>query len=302
MDVQAAPDDELEAELIAIDRGRAFARPNGVRILRVTGSDAGAWLHDLITTDVASLVPGQARHSLLLSPTGRIRADFMVCRDREGYWLFQSMAQREALDVALSIYVLSSDVEVTEVSADHDVWTLVGDADRHAGGLGWGPSIVGPGRDLVAARDAIEPPWAVTPLGDLPELQQVAEDALEIWRIRRGDPRMGADFDEGALPAEAGLDATIDATKGCFLGQESVAKIRNMGHPPTLLRHVTAEEVAISVGSRVFDGDSEVGIVTSAAPAAGGGSVALVRVAWPSRTAPITAAEGSRFLPVHRED
>ena len=112
---------------------------------------------------------------------------------------------------------------------------------------------------------------------------------------------MGADFDEGALPAEAGLDATIDATKGCFLGQESVAKIRNMGHPPTILRHVTAE-VAISAGSTVFDGDSEVGIVTSAAPAAGGGSVALVRVAWPSRNAPITASEGSRLLPVHRED
>ena len=59
--------------------------------------------------------------------------------------------------------------------------------------------------------------------------------AYELWRIARGDPRMGVDFEAGSLPAESGLERLIDMTKGCFLGQESVAKIRNLGHPPTVL-------------------------------------------------------------------
>ena len=72
-------------------------------------------------------------------------------------------------------------------------------------------------------------------------LDVVGESSLEVWRVRRGAPRMGVDFDEGALPAEAGVEDTIDITKGCFLGQESVAKIRNLGHPPHLLRHLSSE-------------------------------------------------------------
>ena len=69
----------------------------------------------------------------------------------------------------------------------------------------------------------------------------VDERAFEIWRIGRGDPRMGVDFEAGALPAEAGLERLIDVTKGCFLGQESVAKVRNLGHPPTVLRHLRCD-------------------------------------------------------------
>ena len=57
------------------------------------------------------------------------------------------------------------------------------------------------------------------------------------------NPRMGVDFEPGALPAEAGLERAIDLEKGCFLGQESVAKVRNLGHPPTVLRHLGSETV-----------------------------------------------------------
>ena len=63
-------------------------------------------------------------------------------------------------------------------------------------------------------------------------------DAAEAWRIIHGIARMGPDFGQRSLPAEAGLEATIDTTKGCFLGQESVARIANLGHPPRVLRHV----------------------------------------------------------------
>ena len=73
------------------------------------------------------------------------------------------------------------------------------------------------------------------------DLVEVGEVTLEVRRIRAGTPRMGIDFGQDALPAEVGLDWTIDTAKGCFLGQESVAKVRNLGHPPRVLRHLRAD-------------------------------------------------------------
>ncbi len=230
-----APLDAPTDELAAIEGGRALARPDGLRIVRVTGSDATNWLHDLVTADIASLAPGQARRSFLLTPTGRIRADFMVGRDTDGFWLLQPGEQPKAVLELLSIYVLSSDVVLTDSSADHSVWCLLDGAAERAGALGMRPSVLGPGRDLVVPGTSTEVPW---PDGTRPDdVVLVDPGTVERWRIVRGDPRMGADFEEGALPSAVGLDAAIDAAKGCFLGQESVAKIRNLGHPPTVLRH-----------------------------------------------------------------
>jgi tRNA-modifying protein YgfZ len=285
------------AEQLAIESGRAFARPQGIRIVRVTGSDAAAWLHDLVTTDVTSLKPGQARRSLLLTPTGRIRADFMVGCDRDpggSYLLLQRDDQPSAVHDLLAIYVLSADVVLTEVSAGSEVWTLIRGAADRSGELGVDPSLLGPGRDVVTARGGDQPPWAG---GTTPDLTEVGDRALERWRILRGDPRMGVDFEEGALPAAVGLHETIDTAKGCFLGQESVAKIRNLGHPPSLLL-LRRTAGAVAPAMPVLAAGEEVGIVTSAALDSGGETVAIIRVAWSSRDAPLTSAEGATFLAV----
>ena len=122
------------------------------------------------------------------------------------------------------------------------------------------------------------------------------ERAYELWRIARGDPRMGVDFDAGSLPAESGLERLIDMTKGCFLGQESVAKIRNLGHPPTVLRHLRTE-AGIEPGAPVHDPNGVVGRVTSAAPARRGGTVALVRVAWNAADAALSTGDGQPLIP-----
>jgi tRNA-modifying protein YgfZ len=284
-----APTDELAA----IEGGRALARPDGLRIVRVTGADATAWLHDLVTADIESLEPGQARRSLLLTPTGRIRADFMVGRDADGIWLLQAGDQPNAVHDLLAIYVLSSDVVLTDTSAERSVSSLLDGAADRAGALGMRPSVLGPGCDLVRSGTDLETPW---PVGSMPDdLVLVGPDAVERWRILHGDPRMGSDFEEGALPSAVGLDAAIDATKGCFLGQESVAKIRNLGHPPTVLRHRQVADAVVS-GSPVFDAGADVGSVTSAASDVEGDTVAIIRVAWASRDAVLTTADGVPFL------
>jgi folate-binding protein YgfZ len=107
---------------------------------------------------------------------------------------------------------------------------------------------------------------------------------------------MGVDFDAGSFPAESGLERLIDVTKGCFLGQESVAKIRNLGHPPTVLRHVRAEGV-IEPGAPIQASNGAVARVTSAAPARRGGTVALVRVAWNAADAALSTGDGEALIP-----
>jgi tRNA-modifying protein YgfZ len=91
---------------------------SGLRTVAVRGADARAWLDDLVTTDVEGLGAGQSRRSLLLTPTGRIRADFHVAGMGDGsFLLLQAAEQPEPVDTILSPYVLSSDVEMDDRSA-----------------------------------------------------------------------------------------------------------------------------------------------------------------------------------------
>jgi folate-binding protein YgfZ len=124
---------------------------------------------------------------------------------------------------------------------------------------------------------------------------EAASETAEAWRIIEGIPKMGADFDRRSTPAEAGLDPLIDTTKGCFLGQESVARVRNLGHPPRVLRHVRGQHLA--VGASVLHDGSIAGEVTSATQMEED-SIALVRVAWSAADTRLTDTDGHPLLDV----
>src|SRR5436309_6107929 len=89
-------------ELAALDDERAFVDLRSFRKIRVSGADATSWLHDLVTANVAGLEEGGSARSLLLSPAGRVRADFQVTRDTDGFLLFQDDAQPESIAGLLS--------------------------------------------------------------------------------------------------------------------------------------------------------------------------------------------------------
>ena len=291
------PLDAPPEQLAALEAGRAFVDLSALRKIRVTGNDARDWLHDLVTTDVASLAHGQARRSLLLTPTGRIRADFMVGRDEEGFLLLQHPEQAGSIGDLLLPYVLSSDVTLRDRTQQLSVFGLVGHAAVVAARAGLEPSILGEGEDIVVASG--KPAARERERLVASDLVEVGWDAREVWRIRHGQPRMGPDFDEGSLPSEAGLDATIDATKGCFLGQESVAKVRNLGHPPSVLRRVAAPSAVAAGTVVVADGAPEAGVITSAAVAAdAAGTAAIVRVRWSSEAADLRTADGIDLVTV----
>jgi tRNA-modifying protein YgfZ len=277
-----------------LENENAFATLPGWRVIAVGGADAMAWLHDLITADVEGLSSGQSRRSLLLTPTGRIRADLHVARMDGSFLLLQEEGQPEAVDEILAPYVLSSDVELEDRSERSVVVAVLGGEAAEDGhdALVLAPSILGRGHDVIVPpgepadrlRDALRERGMV----------EVTAQDLETWRIRRGIVRMGPDFGLDALPAEAGLEDTIDLTKGCFLGQESVAKVRNLGHPPWVVRLVRST-APIERGAPVLADGAAVGTVTSAAKG-NGGTDAIVRVRWDAASGPLATETGSLSL------
>jgi folate-binding protein YgfZ len=275
----------------ALEAGRAFVDLSPWRKILVSGSDAEEWLNDLLSADLADLDRGSTRRSLLLSPTGRIRADVTVAATTYGIVVIQDPVQPHPIDRLLEPYVLSSDVVIEDRTADLGLLAFAGPAPASLEGERLRPSALGPGEDVLLPSEAVAETRRVGS-----ELVEASPDAVEAWRIRRGVPRFGVDLREDSLPHEAGLDDAIGYHKGCFVGQEAVARVRNLGHPPFVIIAVTADGSA-KAGDPVRDGTSDAGVVTSSAPLADGRTAAIVRVRWAARGATLRTAAGALLRP-----
>jgi folate-binding protein YgfZ len=281
----------LEDQIVALEEGRAYLEHTDVTLTVVSGADARSWLHDLVTADIASLEPFHTRPSMLLSPTGKIRATFHVLGLDRSVLIAQGADQPAPVGALLAPYVLSSDVELEtsrlRVFSVPDPRTIPPWIPQ-----GWRPGIHDGGVDLLLAdddRSGTRERFAAS--GFVP----VDPEAVETVRIRRGVPRFPVDLDEDSLPAEADLEPSFDFTKGCFLGQESVAKVRNLGHPARVVIALRSAERAIA-GERVLAGEDEVGVVTSATPILGGSAV-IARVRWAARESDLRTAAGTGLRP-----
>ena len=291
--VSEVPDGQLQA----LDDERAFLDLSSWRKVGVSGIDAIRWLGDLLAADIAGLEPGVGRRSLLLTPTGRIRADVHVARREHDLILLQPPEQPEHVGLALSSYVLSSDVSLADRTNELAMFSIPGRAASLVGASGaTAPSSIGPGVDVLIGNG--KPAWRFVQGCIAAGLEKAGGDALEVWRIRRGLARMGVDFDSRSLPAEAGLDATIDYEKGCFLGQEAVARVRNLGHPPRVLRHLHVSGSA-GPGDPVFADGTAVGELTSVADGDHESTV-FARVRWDAAETPITLPDGRTLNDVPR--
>lgn len=287
--------ERLTAEVQALEEGRAFVVHGGAEVTHVEGRDARAWLQDIVTADLERLEPFGSRRSLLLTPTGRIRADFHVLGTGEadgGSFIVQPADQPGRIGNLLSPYILSSDVvlaptdlvlvSVSAEGADHEV----------ARGP-WRPSVLGGGFDLLVDDAAAQSRRDLGSAG----LVEVGPDAVEAWRIHRGVPRFPVDLDEDSLPAEATLDdgVVIDRSKGCYLGQESVAKVRNLGRPTRVVLPLEASGPA-QAGEAVLAEGVEIGVVTSA-NTLGRRTAVIVRVRWDAQEHELRAASGAILRP-----
>lgn len=281
--------DELEAEVAALDEGRAFVERADLEVTLVSGRDVRTFLGDLVTADVDSLEPHAARPSLLLTPTGRIRAAFhLLGLSDGGFALAQGRDQPEPVGALLEPYVLSAEVSIGPSRLR--LFSIPGRDEPPAWtGRGWRPGLVGTGVDLLVGGtdEGLED---VRRRLVAEGLELARPEALEVRRIRRGEPRFPVDLGPDALPAEAGWEDRIDLTKGCFLGQEAVAKVRNLGHPPHLVLALRSDG-PIRPGEEVLVDAEPVGRVTSAASSPDGWAV-LARVRYGASGRALLTASG----------
>lgn len=260
--------------------------------LAVAGPDAVDLLHGLLTNDVRALRPGSGCHAALLSPKGRMRAEMAVLRTDEELLLDCDSPLAAPLVALLRGYVpfsRSSLLDRTEATGVVHVEGPSAAGALHSAGLPVPDAVpfahVGTAFDdrplrVVRVSRAGEDGFDLrAPRGAAPGLfallsgrgaTPVSPAVLEAGRIEAGIPRWGAELDETVLPNEAWLERTaISYTKGCYLGQETVARLRTYGH---VNRHLVALLLPLGSsagpGSAVRSGNDEVGRVTSAVDSA----------------------------------
>jgi folate-binding protein YgfZ len=223
--------------------------------VRVAGPDAADYLQRMVSNDVESLAAGEACPALLLTPKARVIAPVVVWRRREQDFLV--LTEPELGDVVRALLTrmrLRAQCEI--------------ELEEHASVLVFGDGVQGIRTDFPGAVEAVDAELAPT----------IGAAELERRRIEAGVPRWGREIDERILPAEAGLDAThVDFGKGCYPGQEPVARLHYRGHPNRGLRVLELAELPSYDAELVHDGKA-VGRVTSAAQRDDGSVVALAYV------------------------
>ncbi len=272
-------------------------------LIEVRGEDRGQWLDRIVSNDTAGLEPGRHLRALLLTVKGRIACDLRVHALADRLLLVTAFDTADRLLAELRRFVLYGDrVTVADARADScqvavhgpgsaalltDV-TGIATADLSPGRLRCGGRLVIarsdafglPGYDLTAPADMGHELW----LALAEQAQPFGWRAAEILRLEAGRPRWGAELTPEVLPLEAELEEALCHTKGCYPGQEVVARMRDRGHPNRLLRALSVDGEQAPVRDAVVTlpgGGKPVGAITSAAvsPTLGPRALAYLRTA-----------------------
>jgi folate-binding protein YgfZ len=267
-----------EYELLTESAGQVDRSDRAKFVVR--GAEAADFLQGQVSNDVEALAPGTGCYATILTAKGKLRTDLRVLRGEDFFWLDTEAIGHAVLRHMLQNYTLGRDVSYEDVTSTR---TLV--------------SLIGPG--ARAALDA-QPPetehafvegehglYVSTHLGvdvigepglDL-SVEPVSEEAAECLRIEAGRPRLGYDMDAETMPQEAGInERAVSFTKGCYVGQETVARLHYRGKPN---RHMRGLRLGAPVerGSEIVLGERVVGRVASncVSPRFGPIALALLR-------------------------
>ena len=285
---------ELDAQYRALrEEAGLLDRSDRARIV-VRGSEAAEFLQGQLTNDVESLEPGAGCYAALLDRKGKVRADMRVLRLADDEFLIDTEPETgDLLQGHLSMYNVGRDAAVEADGPGRSLLSLIGpltpkllgDAplvSEHAhreqllGGAACRVIATDAGADLLVPADAVE---AVTAWLTSAGAQPVVDAAAEIARVEAGRPRVGREISPQTMPAEAGInDRAVSFTKGCYVGQETVARLHYKGKPNRHLRRLRSA-VPLAAGDPVVAGDREVGTVATAvvSPAEGPLALAILR-------------------------
>jgi hypothetical protein len=265
-------------------------------VLKITGQDRLSWLHSLTTQHLDGLTAGQSAQALVLSPTGHVEHHLTLSDDGTSVWVHVEPGTAAALTAFLESMKFMLRVEVADLSADAAVLTVMGPgADVTAGletaGLEGVLGRVSPGPfgiiDLIVARELLADVAAeLVRRGAVP----AGLWAFEALRIAARVPRFGLDTDHRTIPHEVGwIETAVHLSKGCYRGQETVARVHNLGHPPRRLVFLDLDGSVDRLpahGSPVELDGATIGLVGSAARHYELGPIGLALV---KRTVPVDA-------------
>ena len=204
----------------ALEEGKAFANLSHLPAISIAGADRLTWIHSLCTQDVEHLQPGEWKSGYILDPQGHIEFPLLIIDDGNTLYLFTEIASAPSLMTFLNSMKFMLRVEVRDASGEVALFRAPGKSD----------SIGGP--YALVHRSEIESMTANFALTAL----QVGTWALDAQRVAAGRPRFGFESDPKTIPNELGtLNIAVHMNKGCYRGQETVAKVFNLGKPPRRL-------------------------------------------------------------------
>ena len=264
-------------------------------VITITGPDRLTWLDSLTTQSLRGLAAGESSETLLLSPNGRIEHAMRVIDDAEITWLLVDGSERGSLAKWLDRMRFTLRVEVADRSDDFLTIGSFGDitlpvAVSNGVELVWNDSwatVARGGHQYSRAEHHPAASWnyresLVATDADLSELSASGSLAFEALRIAAWRPRFSSEVDDRTIPHELDwMRSAVHLTKGCYRGQETVAKVHNLGHPPRrlVMLHLDGSEGALpEAGAEVTLGEKVVGTVTAAARHFELGPIALAMI------------------------
>lgn len=263
-------------------RGESVVELAGRGVITITGPDRLTWLDSLTSQSLKGLAAGESSETLLLSPNGRIEHAMRLIDDSETTWLLVDESQREALTKWLDRMRFTLRVEIADRSDDfltigsfgavslpavesngvplvwRDSWATVARGGHQYSQPEQHPGAAWNYQESLVSTDA-----------DLSGFAASGSLAFEALRIAAWRPRFSAEVDDRSIPHELDwMRSAVHLNKGCYRGQETVAKVHNLGHPPRrlVMLHLDGSEGALpEAGAEVFLGEKVVGTATSVA-------------------------------------
>ena len=265
---------EPNKEQRALAEGKAWADLSHLSVIAISGEDRLKWLHDLTTQYLVDFGAGTWTSAMVLDPQGHVEYQFNVVDDGTTSYLVMDPQFVEGLSAYLNKMRFMLRVEVRDATKDFAVMRAPGVANEIGG------------------------PFALVPRAELEEMKsafnstamQVGTWALDAERVAAGRPRHGIDTDFKTIPNELGvLNGAVHMNKGCYRGQETVAKIYNLGKPPRrlVMLHLDGHAVVMPPsGTPVMNGEVQVGFLGTVARHHELGPIALAIV---KRNTPVDA-------------
>jgi folate-binding protein YgfZ len=277
---------EPTKEQRALEAGTAWADLSHLNIVAVSGADRLQWLHDLTTQFVSDLQPGVWMPSLILDAQGHVEFQFNLVDDGTTTFLVLDPGYVEKLVEYLTKMKFMLRVDVRDASAEFVVLRAPGTAD------------------------AIGGPFALVPRDEVDQMKetfggvatQIGTWALDAERVAAHRPRIGFETDHKSIPNELGvLNTAVHMKKGCYRGQETVAKIYNLGNPPRrlVMLHLDGSDVGFpAAGTKVENDGVVVGFIGTVARHHELGTIALAIV---KRNTPADATLTVDGIPANQE-